>query len=205
MATIFKKIVKGKPAEEKFFLGNEAVVRSALESGLDVYTYYPGIPSSEVGEIFVQREAFEALHNAEFIIDDLFRTIYQEMVSPATRHALGEFYTPAPLAQKMVEEIYRFGQYVLDPACGSGTFLIEILNLIYNSTKKDDAKVDAVSKIYGFDVNHIAVLVARSNLLLLTDKIFPKNNNIPINIFLTDSLNPINEFRCILGACKDYQ
>ncbi len=153
-------------------------------------------------EIFVQKEIFESLHKAEFIIDDLFRTIYQEMVSPATRHALGEFYTPAPLAQKMVEEVYKFGQYILDPACGSGTFLIEILNIIENSHKEKEEKIEAVSKIFGFDVNPIAVLVARANLLLLTDKLFPKNKNIPINVFLADSLNPITEFSTVIEDKK---
>jgi len=48
----YNKIVEGKPGDEKFFLGNEAIARGALESGIDVYTYYPGTPSSEVGEIF---------------------------------------------------------------------------------------------------------------------------------------------------------
>ena len=37
--------------------------------------------------------------------------------------------------------------------------------MIRHSTKEDDEKVGAVYKIYGFDVNPIAVLVARSNLL----------------------------------------
>ncbi|MFX1496904.1 MAG: thiamine pyrophosphate-dependent enzyme [Promethearchaeota archaeon] len=50
----FRKIVEGNPGEEKFFLGNEAIVRGALESGIDVYTYYPGTPSSEVGELFTE-------------------------------------------------------------------------------------------------------------------------------------------------------
>lgn len=54
MATIYNKIVKGKPGVERFFLGNEAIVRGGLESGLDVYTFYPGTPSSEVGEIFTE-------------------------------------------------------------------------------------------------------------------------------------------------------
>ena len=49
----YDKIVEGKPREENFFLGNEAIVRGAIESGIDVYTYYPGTPSSEVGEIFI--------------------------------------------------------------------------------------------------------------------------------------------------------
>ncbi len=48
----YNKIVEGQPGDVKFLLGNEAVARGALESGIDVYTYYPGTPSSEVGEIF---------------------------------------------------------------------------------------------------------------------------------------------------------
>ena len=48
----YNKIVEGKPGDVKFFLGNEAIARGAIESGIDVYTYYPGTPSSEVGEIF---------------------------------------------------------------------------------------------------------------------------------------------------------
>lgn len=50
----YRKIVEGNPGDEKFFLGNEAIVRGALESGIDVYTYYPGTPSSEVGELFTE-------------------------------------------------------------------------------------------------------------------------------------------------------
>ena len=145
-------------------------------------------------EKIVQNEIFAALHNAQFIIDDLFRTIYQEMVSPATRHALGEFYTPPQLAEKMVDEAYEFNQSILDPACGSGSFLVQILKSIDNSNNNREKKIEAISKIYGFDVNPIAVLVARSNFLLLTDKLFSDSAKIPINIYLADSLNPINEF-----------
>ena len=48
------KILQGQSGEEFFLLGNEAVTRGALESGLNVYTYYPGTPSSEVGETFTE-------------------------------------------------------------------------------------------------------------------------------------------------------
>jgi len=50
----YNKIFEGKPGEERFFLGNEAIVRGALESGINMYTFYPGTPSSEVGEIFTE-------------------------------------------------------------------------------------------------------------------------------------------------------
>ena len=45
-------LIEGKAGDEYFLLGNMAIVRGALESGIDVYTYYPGTPSSEVGETF---------------------------------------------------------------------------------------------------------------------------------------------------------
>ncbi|MFX1391595.1 MAG: indolepyruvate ferredoxin oxidoreductase subunit alpha, partial [Promethearchaeota archaeon] len=54
MEKVYRKIVSGKAGDVKFFLGNEAIVRGALESGIDVYTFYPGTPSSEVGEIFIE-------------------------------------------------------------------------------------------------------------------------------------------------------
>ena len=56
----------------------------------------------------------------------MFSGIYEEMVGPNTRRARGEFYTPPSLARLMVHETYQFGQVVLDPACGSGTFLVEL-------------------------------------------------------------------------------
>ncbi len=54
MEDLYNKICKGKVGEDRFYLGNEAIVRGALESGIDVYTFYPGTPSSEVGEIFIE-------------------------------------------------------------------------------------------------------------------------------------------------------
>lgn len=50
----YVKILKGQPGEELFLLGNAAIARGALESGINVYAYYPGTPSSEVGEIFTK-------------------------------------------------------------------------------------------------------------------------------------------------------
>ncbi|GAH70109.1 unnamed protein product, partial [marine sediment metagenome] len=66
-----------------------------------------------------EKDDEKSINSRVFEADDIFRTIYQQMVSPATRHALGEFYTPPELARMMVEEAYSFGIKTLDPACGS--------------------------------------------------------------------------------------
>ena len=48
----FSDILNYKMGEQQFLLGNEAIVRGALESGINVFTYYPGTPSSEIGATF---------------------------------------------------------------------------------------------------------------------------------------------------------
>ncbi len=132
---------------------------------------------------------YRALKNADYETVDVFRVIYQDMVSPATRHALGEFYTPPELARLLVEDAYSFGMKVLDPACGSGTFLIQILQEIINSGESLEKQYNAITNIYGFDINPIAVLVSKANLLLHIEEL--PNKHLPVNVFLTDSIFPL--------------
>src|SRR5450759_3841942 len=41
------------PGKTLFMLGNEAIARGAIESGLGVYAAYPGTPSSEISETLI--------------------------------------------------------------------------------------------------------------------------------------------------------
>ncbi|MDG6221439.1 MAG: indolepyruvate ferredoxin oxidoreductase subunit alpha, partial [Candidatus Thermoplasmatota archaeon] len=44
-----KELLEDKPGKKVFILGNEAIVRGAIEGGLDFAATYPGTPSSEIG------------------------------------------------------------------------------------------------------------------------------------------------------------
>jgi indolepyruvate ferredoxin oxidoreductase, alpha subunit len=46
------KLLLDKPGEKMLLLGNEAIVRGAIEAGAAVATCYPGTPSSEIGDSF---------------------------------------------------------------------------------------------------------------------------------------------------------
>ncbi|MEK7624704.1 MAG: thiamine pyrophosphate-dependent enzyme [Patescibacteria group bacterium] len=48
-----KEILK-KKGEEVVLLGNEAIIRGALESGVQFVSTYPGTPASEIGNVFHQ-------------------------------------------------------------------------------------------------------------------------------------------------------
>jgi len=45
-------LLEGRKGERHLLLGNEAIVRGALEAGVHVVTCYPGTPSSEVPDTF---------------------------------------------------------------------------------------------------------------------------------------------------------
>jgi len=46
------EILSKEVGKRMFLLGNDAIVRGALEAGLDIATTYPGTPSSEIGNTF---------------------------------------------------------------------------------------------------------------------------------------------------------
>lgn len=48
-----KEILTEKEGGKLFLLGNEAAVRGALEGGVSVVSTYPGIPSSEIENLFI--------------------------------------------------------------------------------------------------------------------------------------------------------
>ena len=56
---------------------------------------------------------------------DILKALYESLIDPETRHDLGEYYTPDWLAARMIEAVVDrpLEQRVMDPACGSGTFL----------------------------------------------------------------------------------
>ncbi|MFX1534465.1 MAG: class I SAM-dependent DNA methyltransferase [Promethearchaeota archaeon] len=129
---------------------------------------------------------YNAISEAEFDSTDVFCVIYQQMVSPNTRHTLGEFYTPPELAKTMVDKAYKLGQKVLDPSCGSGTFLVEIIKQIRSSELDVAEQLKAIEKVYGFDINPIAVTVSKANILLQIGVL--SEGFISTNIYLCNSL-----------------
>jgi indolepyruvate ferredoxin oxidoreductase alpha subunit len=44
------ELLTGQPGERRLFLGNEAIVRGALEAGVKLAATYPGTPASEIGD-----------------------------------------------------------------------------------------------------------------------------------------------------------
>lgn len=130
---------------------------------------------------FLEEDLFSLKIPQEYI----FNIIIQKFIKSFIRHKSGEYYTPKFLTKKMIDSTYLFGDFVLDPSCGTASFLIEILKSIICSNKSENEKNLAISKLYGFDINPISIFVAKINFfLLLRDRI----SKIKLNLFVKDSL-----------------
>ena len=100
---------------------------------------------------------------------DIAAILYETVIPPAERKQLGEYYTPDWLARAIVEELVTepLNQRVLDPACGSGTFIAEAVT--HFTTAAQTANLDPGEtltrlreSVTGIDVHPVAVHLARS-------------------------------------------
>ena len=127
---------------------------------------------------------------------DLFHLLYQAVFPAALRHAGGEFYTPAWLADAVLDraEVAAPGPGRLcDPSCGSGVFLLLAARRLGGT--------DAVDRIFGFDTNPLAVLTSRVNLLASLGEAAAGRRS-PPNVFLHDLVSGDNRwglFETIVG------
>jgi hypothetical protein len=104
---------------------------------------------------------------------DLLKKLYQYLVPQEVRHNLGEYYTPDWLAEFILNEVGYDGntlKRVLDPACGSGTFLVLSIQRAKEYARKHkepylETAKRIVANIWGFDLNPLAVIAARTNYL----------------------------------------
>jgi SAM-dependent methyltransferase len=131
---------------------------------------------------------------------DLLKKLYHYLLPREIRHDLGEYYTPDWLAERLI--IQTLGQTdlgdptkrVLDPACGSGTFLVILIKYIKERTarrrlKPADALEAILRNVVGFDLNPLAVIAARTNYLLaLGDLLKARTGDIDIPVYQSDSV-----------------
>ncbi len=134
------------------------------------------------------------VYDLKHIDQDLLKQLYQNLVDPSTRHDLGEYYTPDWLAELTLEDInYQHPQSLLDPACGSGSFLFATIKRLaaQGLTGWQLARFVA-DNVMGMDVHPLAVTVARINYLLALVEHLRSGSEgafeIEIPIYLADAL-----------------
>ena len=132
---------------------------------------------------------------------DVLKDLHQRLLPRSIRHRLGEYYTPDWLTQRVVNQVtgsrerLTFDTRFLDPACGSGSFLVEVISRMVQNvgeTAPDRALSKILESVVGFDLSPLAVQAARVNYLLALAPLLPhRSEPISIPVYLADSVAPL--------------
>ncbi len=178
---------------EGSFFENQGVLNFLEE---DFFSWVARDPVFPVAQRVVHRMATLLFtYNLRELSEDVLKELYQQLVDPKDRHDLGEYYTPDWLAALICEKLLsRQGtEAVLDPSCGSGTFLYQVIQHKKRhlpATRK--ALQDILGNVVGIDIHPLAVIVAKINVLLALGDLFAKRAGpVSIQVYLANSIRHI--------------
>jgi len=144
-------------------------------------------------------------YNLKELSEDVLKALYQELVDPEARHDLGEYYTPDWLARRMVKKTLAENSRasVLDPACGSGTFLYMTIKHKRDSLGNSGETLEHIlENVVGIDIHPLAVIISKTNYLLALGDLFKKRRKpVALPVYLADSIKlPQMEGQIEMGA-----
>ena len=145
---------------------------------------------------------------------DLLKDLYMALLPREVRHSLGEYYTPDWVADLTLDELDFVGDFktrVLDPACGSGTFLIRAIARIRQRFAESPESCPGAEKgllttilhnVVGFDINPLAVLASRTNFLIAVRDLLKFSGEVELPIFLADSVSTPTEYQDLFTSAS---
>ncbi|MDR0603161.1 MAG: N-6 DNA methylase [Bacteroidales bacterium] len=106
---------------------------------------------------------------------------FQKFLSSHEKDRQGQFFTPEPVIDFCVAMMKpKPNEKIIDPACGSGGFLMSALKYIQENNRNIDIQNVISENIFGFDINKSILRIAKMKLLL--------EANIKTNVLCANSL-----------------
>jgi SAM-dependent methyltransferase len=129
---------------------------------------------------------------------DVLKVLYESIIEARTRKRLGEYYTPDWLAEHTVASTVTapLAQRVLDPACGSGSFLFHAVRRYLTAAADagwslSEALSGLTGHVLGVDLHPVAVALARVTYLLAIGRdrlLDPRRGPVTVPVYLGDSV-----------------
>jgi len=173
------------------FVNNDEATRPDGTRGPGLFTYLRGLQGGNGGDrrdviakVFrgtvnrmisghLLREVINKVDGIHFnsrdeihTLGNLYETMLREMRDAAGDS--GEFYTPRPVVRLMVEVMNpRLGETILDPACGTGGFLVEAYRHLDSQVERWEQRRQVQRKsLFGGEAKPLPYLLAQMNLVL---------------------------------------
>ena len=161
----------------------------------------------------VDRAAFFERFNEAHAVQYFYEP-FLEAFDPVLRKELGVWYTPTEVVKYMVARVDTVLReeldipdgladprvYVLDPCCGTGAFLVEVVRRIHQTMTEggadaligDDLKHAAMERVFGFEILPAPFVVAHLQMGLLLKNLgapLADEQNERAAVYLTNALN----------------
>src|SRR5438067_9941359 len=191
------------------FVNNEEAVRPDGTKGSGLFAYLRALQGANGGDRrdviaivfkgtinrmingYLLREVINKVSGIHFgsteelhTLGALYETMLREMRDAAGDS--GEFYTPRPVVRFMVAVTDpKLGETILDPACGTGGFLVEAFQHLEKQCKTvEDRQLLQKRSIFGGEPKPLPYLLAQMNLLLhgLESPQISPNNSLAVRI-----------------------
>ena len=121
---------------------------------------------------YLLRDVVNKVNEVNFNSSDDIHTmahLYESMLREVRDAAgdSGEFYTPRPVIRFVVEQVDpKLGESVLDPACGTGGFLVETFDHLAPQVKTVEQRRKLQSNLRGIEKKPLPYLLGMMNLVL---------------------------------------
>lgn len=143
----------------------------------------------------ILRRLIEQLRSYDWasLTDDVLGSIFEHLIPRNQQILLGQFYTPRPVADLLVASTVDGARpFVLDPGCGSGTFLMSTYAYLAHTANLSHKEL--LSIIWGFDISAFAAELAVINLYRQDMAEFENFPRINVGNFFSRNTNDTIEF-----------
>jgi type I restriction enzyme M protein len=122
---------------------------------------------------------------------------FQKFLSHHEKDGRGQFFTPEPVIDFCVAMMQpKPNEIIIDPACGSGGFLMSALKYLQNNYTELDTKKVVSKNLFGSDINKSIARIAKMKLLL--------EANGKTNVLCTNSLEDLDSLKLTLSNSKGF-
>jgi hypothetical protein len=189
-------VLQMKEDDPKRLLSGEAFKAAGIEGAVES-DFFDWVVADGDGEKLVRRiMAHVRRFRLSEVESDVLKILYESLIDREQRHGLGEYYTPDWLAAKIVNHTVDrpLEQKVLDPACGSGTFLFHAVRRFLAEAEDggmapDRRAFEATQHVAGMDIHPVAVIIARvTYLLALVPVLRNRKGAISTPVYLGDAM-----------------
>ncbi len=122
---------------------------------------------------------------------------FQKFLSHHEKDGRGQFFTPEPVIDFCVAMMQpKTSETIIDPACGSGGFLMSALKYLQNNNTELDTSKIVSKNLFGSDINKSIARIAKMKLLL--------EANGKTNILCTNSLEDLDSLKLTLSNSQGF-